>query len=253
MRGIDPFAPMRNSGLPLANATCCSRPAPGNPAPGNDDLRCGSLLRAEGLTAHPHGGAPLWHDLGFELFPGDRLGLVGASGAGKTLLLRQLALLDPLPCGRILLQGLSPTTWTPPLYRAQVILLSQRAVAFAGSVEDNLRQALTWASHRARRFDRERIVGWLRFLGREASFLELGAEHLSGGESQLLALLRALQLDPLVLLLDEPTASLDAGTTGRVEELLGQWLAEGDRACVLTSHDGAQIERFTTRRLELTP
>jgi putative ABC transport system ATP-binding protein len=231
MRGIDAFAPMHNSGL----------------------LRCGSVLRAEGLSAHPRGGAPLWHDLDFDLQPGDRLGLGGASGAGKTLLLRQLALLDPLPCGSILLQGLSPTDWTPPLYRAQVILLSQRAVAFDGSVEDNLRHPFNWAAHRDRRFDRERIVRWLQLLGREASFLELGAEHLSGGESQLLALLRALQLDPLILLLDEPTASLDAATTGRVEDLLGQWLAEGDRACLLTSHDAAQIERFTTRRLELTP
>jgi putative ABC transport system ATP-binding protein len=232
IRGIDASDPMRNSGLPPER---------------------GRLLQAEGLTARPGGGAPLWHDLGFALCPGDRLGLVGASGAGKTLLLRQLALLDPLPRGRILLQGRSPTAWTAPQYRARVTLLSQRAVTFTGSVEENLRQALTWAAHRARRFDRERIVAWLRFLGREASFLDLGAEHLSGGESQLLALLRALQLDPMILLLDEPTASLDAGTTFRVEELLGQWLAEGERACVLTSHDAAQIERFTTRRLELTP
>ena len=223
---------MQNSGLPLAHAG-------------------DSLLRVEGLAAHPLGGSPLWQDLGFDLSHGDRLGLVGASGAGKTLLLRQLALLDPLTCGRILLQGRSPTSWTPPLYRARVVLLSQRAVAFDGSVEDNLRQALDFAAHRGRRFDRQRIVGWLRFLGREASFLDLGAEHLSGGESQLLALLRGLQLDPMILLLDEPSASLDAATAGRVEALLKQWLSEGDRACVLTSHDTAQIERFTTRRLEL--
>jgi putative ABC transport system ATP-binding protein len=54
-----------------------------------------------------------------------------------------------------------------------------------------------------------------------------------------------------VLLLDEPTASLDGATTAAVETLLTDWLAAGPRAAVLISHDSEQIERFATRTLEL--
>ncbi|MDM7953520.1 MAG: ATP-binding cassette domain-containing protein [Cyanobium sp. CZS 25K] len=210
------------------------------------------LLEAEGLARQLEGRL-LWSDLGFRLEAGDRLGLVGPSGAGKTLLLRQLAWLDPLQRGRILLAGRSPSSWTLPVYRSRVAYLPQRAVAFAGTVEQNLRQVLSYASHRGQAYDAPRILGWLQQLGRGAGFLALAAERLSGGELQLLALLRALQLDPEILLLDEPTASLDPASTERVEALLHQWLARGQRACLLTSHDGAQIERFTGRRLSLTP
>jgi putative ABC transport system ATP-binding protein len=94
-------------------------------------------------------------------------------------------------------------------------------------------------------------VHWLERLGRPPSFLDLEASHLSGGEAQLMALLRALQLDPDVLLLDEPTASLDAATTERVEQLLRRWLAEAPRACLLVSHDGAQLRRLAGRQLPL--
>ncbi len=210
------------------------------------------LLQVEDLARQLEGRA-LWQGIGFGLTAGDRLGLVGPSGAGKTLLLRQLALLDPLQRGRILLRGRAPLEWTLPVYRSRVIYLPQRAIAFTGTVEHNLRQVLGYASHRGQVYAEPRIVGWLDQLGREASFLTMAAERLSGGELQLLALLRALQLDPEILLLDEPTASLDPASTERVEALLQQWLAQGQRACLLTSHDAAQIERFTGRQLSLRP
>jgi putative ABC transport system ATP-binding protein len=210
------------------------------------------LLEVEDLARQLE-GRTLWQGVGFALNAGDRLGLVGPSGAGKTLLLRQLAWLDPLQRGRILLRGRSPTHWTLPVYRSRVAYLPQRAIAFAGTVEHNLRQVLGYASHRGQAYAEQRLLGWLRQLGREANFLTMAAERLSGGELQLLALLRALQLDPEILLLDEPTASLDPASTGRVEDLLLQWLAQGQRACLLTSHDAAQIERFTGRQLSLTP
>jgi putative ABC transport system ATP-binding protein len=95
------------------------------------------------------------------------------------------------------------------------------------------------------------VSDWLHHLGRQPSFLTKDAEHLSGGEAQLMALLRALQLEPQVLLLDEPTASLDEGTTLKVESLLKEWQAEGERAIVTISHHPDQMARFCDRLLDL--
>ncbi|MEB3213784.1 MAG: ABC transporter ATP-binding protein, partial [Leptolyngbyaceae bacterium] len=64
--------------------------------------------------------------------------------------------------------------------------------------------------------------------------------------------LRALQLNPQILLLDEPTASLDSDTTHQVEYLIDQWMtASPDRACLWTSHDPQQIQRVTHRQIRL--
>ncbi len=210
------------------------------------------MLQAEGLTCR-FGERTLWEGLALELRAGERLALVAPSGAGKTLLLRALALLDPLQGGRLLLHGRSPEQWTLPRYRSRVMLVAQRPAMAAGTVEQNLSLVHGFRSHRRRPFQRQRLLDWLATLGREPGFLGLDAERLSGGERQLVALLRALQLDPDILLLDEPTASLDAATTAAVEALLRSWLEGGERASLLTSHDGGQIHRFTSRVLELAP
>lgn len=196
----------------------------------------------------------LWSQLDLELAAGDRLGLVAPSGAGKTLLLRTLALLDPPQAGRFNLLGRPPAGWGLPRWRAMVSYLAQRPVAAGGTVETNLRAPWRFREHRGQvGWSHERITSWLEALGHDPSFLRYDAERLSGGELQLLALLRVLQFDPTVLLLDEPTASLDGATTAAVEALLIAWLAAGPRAAVLISHDGDQIERFATRTLELQP
>ncbi|MGB5133907.1 MAG: ATP-binding cassette domain-containing protein [Prochlorococcaceae cyanobacterium] len=210
-----------------------------------------ALFSAVGLCRNLDGRL-LWRDINLTLRAGDRLGLVAPSGQGKTLLLRNLALLDPLQRGALSLQGRPPASWGLPAWRARASYLSQRPVAHAGTVEENLRSVWGYASQRQRgRWQPRRICDWLERLGREPTFLGYPAERLSGGELQLLSLLRALQLDPVVLLLDEPCASLDASTTLAVEAVLREWLAVDARACVLTSHDPKQIGRFTTARLEL--
>ena len=194
----------------------------------------------------------LWRGVSFELLPQMRLGLVGPSGSGKTLLLRSLVQLDGVSEGQVSFDGKPLMAWSLPLYRTRVIYLPQRPVLFAGTVAENLQMLFQLAVHRERRYERQRILDYLEWLNRGAGFLDQAAPRLSGGEAQILGLLRAMQLDPQVLLLDEPTASLDPETTERVEALLEDWLrADEVRACIWTSHDAAQIERVTNRRFDL--
>ena len=91
-------------------------------------------------------------------------------------------------------------------------------------------------------------------LGRDEAFLQQSTDRLSGGESQIVAMLRALLTAPDVLLLDEPTASLDAEAVAAIEKLIANWLKEKpDRGCVWTSHDRQQLERNSDRVLSLAP
>jgi putative ABC transport system ATP-binding protein len=184
---------------------------------------------------------------------GDRLGVLGPSGAGKTVLLRALALLDPLDEGSIRSGGSEVRGHAVPDHRRRVTYLHQRPALLDGTVEENLRYPFTLQVHRGRSFDLARVEGLLARLGREPGFLAKNARDLSGGESQLAGLVRALQLDPAVLLLDEPTASLDAATARVVEALLDQWLAAepSRRAMVWVSHDADQARRMTRRRVFL--
>jgi putative ABC transport system ATP-binding protein len=139
-----------------------------------------------------------------------------------------------------------------PLYRTQVIYVPQRPTLFEGTVEENLQMVFQLVVHQQRRYCREQVVGDLGQLNRSEDFLAQAAPRLSGGEAQILGLLRALQLEPQVLLLDEPTASLDPDSTARVEVLLEHWLrGDGRRACIWTSHDAAQIERVTDGKFDL--
>lgn len=194
----------------------------------------------------------LWQGLNVEIYPGDRIAIKGASGVGKSLLLRTIAGLEPVQIGQILCQGQSLAMLSMPDYRAKVVYLHQRPALMEGTVEDNLRVPFQLKIHRHQRYDRNRILTYLAQLDRPASFLETPSQALSGGEMQIVALLRSLQLAPQILLLDEPTASLDDKTTHQVEFLLSQWQAtDCQRILVWVSHNAAQLQRVCDRWIEL--
>jgi putative ABC transport system ATP-binding protein len=194
----------------------------------------------------------IWRNLDFELYPGDHKGLWGASGIGKTLFLRTLVGLDPPTEGGINWQGQPLTPGLIPQQRSQVMLLLQRAPLWEGTVEENLQRPFCLRGQRGKVYDRAVAGELCRRVGRSVDFLERSAQHLSGGERQLVAIIRVLLLNPQVLLLDEPTASLDQQTSLQVEDLIQDWQQEQpDRAYLWVSHDRSQLDRLGVQVWEI--
>jgi len=213
------------------------------------------LLDAGGLRRNVE-GRTLFEGFALRLTAGERVAVTGPSGSGKTVLMRTLAGLEPPAAGEIRFLGLPLATWHMPEYRSRVMLLAQRPSLPEGTVEDALRAPFAFRVHRGRRYASALALAFLERVDRGRSFLERRTETLSGGEAQIAALLRVLLLEPQVLLLDEPTASLDAAARGAVEALVAAWLdrpagPRQGRGYLWTSHDEAQVARVSDRRLAL--
>jgi putative ABC transport system ATP-binding protein len=160
--------------------------------------------------------------------------------------------LDPADTGEVCWQACPVRGDANPGFRRKVMYLHQRAALSSDTVEAALQFPLSLRSYRGRPFDRRRIVRWLAQLGRDEAFLAKPVQDLSGGEVQITALVRAMQLDPSILLPDEPTAALDPPTAMAVEDLLCRWVEEcKDRALVWVSHDARQADRIGQIRVRM--
>jgi len=175
-------------------------------------------------------------EVNLNLHRGERLALVGANGSGKTTLLRLLHGLVPCSSGSRVLAAKGP----PPV----VAMLFQRPFLLSLSVRQNLGVAL-WlrgvprAERSARAADALRRVGLEGLAGRQA-------HDLSGGQQQRLALARAWALRPDLLLLDEPTASLDPSAKREIESLIEEIAADGV-TLVMSTHNLGQAKRLAQR------
>ncbi len=212
------------------------------------------LVEAQGIVRRdPRTGTTLLAATDFALAGGDRIAVTGPSGAGKSVFLRALALLDPLHAGHVAWHGRPVERRTIPRYRRNIAYVRQRPAVLDGTVEDNLRYPFSLHAYRDARFDRARAARLAERAGRASDFLGKRASELSGGEAQIAALIRVLQLEPEVLLLDEPTASLDPQSAQAIEALVADWFdtRAAERGSIWVSHDPAQAARVATRQLTM--
>ncbi|WP_427913041.1 energy-coupling factor ABC transporter ATP-binding protein [Ramlibacter sp. MMS24-I3-19] len=179
------------------------------------------------------GRTTVLHDIDLRLARGERLALIGANGSGKSTLLRVLHGLLPPARGRI--------ERDPGVRQAMVF---QRPYLLRSSVSRNLALGL-WLSGVPWGEARRRVPDALARVGL-ADIGPRNARHLSAGQQQRVALARAWSLQPDLLLLDEPTASLDPPAKREVEAVMAEF-AQAGTTMVFASHNLGQVKRLATR------
>ena len=186
---------------------------------------------------------------------GELLAILGPSGSGKTTLLRAVAGLEPFERGQIAVDdvtletGLAPTDTRRALCRKVGMVFQFHCLFEHLSALENVTLAPVHAYRVPRAEADQRAHQLLRSfgIGHRAGALP---RYLSGGEAQRVAIARALAVDPPVLLMDEPTASLDSARRTELGELLRSLIADG-RMLVVATHDEEFARTWATRLLRL--
>ncbi len=194
------------------------------------------------------GGKTVLSDFNLDVPAGELLVVIGPSGSGKSSLLRCINRLNEIEAGAIMLEGQSIYAMSVTELRCKVGMIFQKTAAFAGSVAENI--AFGAALH-GKALRRQQIFDLMAQVSLEAELIEQPAGDLSGGQEQRLAIARALALDPALLLLDEPTSSLDPIATSRVEESLLQLRENTGLTMIWVSHAIEQARRIGSRVLLL--
>ena len=198
----------------------------------------GGTVQFDDVTFHYAGHAtPLYRSLAVVIPAGQRIGLVGRSGSGKTTFVKLIQRLYDVTEGRILIDGQDVARATQGSLRAQVAIVPQEPVLFHRSLAENIAYGRPGATadaieHAARLANAHEFVG--RLPKGYATLVGERGVKLSGGERQRIALARAFLADAPILILDEATSSLDSESEGLVQDAMQRLMA--GRTAIVVAH-----------------
>jgi len=179
---------------------------------------------------------PVLKDLSFTIHAGEKIAIVGPTGAGKSSIIRLLCRLYDVNSGRILIDGVDIRDLTQKDLRQRVGVILQDGFLFSGSVLDNITLDKPGSQEQVRvTTQRLNLDSFIMDLpqGYETSVRERGS-NLSSGQKQLISFARVMWRDPQILVLDEATASLDVGTESQIQAALETLLV--NRTAIIIAH-----------------
>jgi D-methionine transport system ATP-binding protein len=192
----------------------------------------------------------LLQDISFTVSSGDRLAIIGASGAGKSLLLRLLNRLQDSSKGSIFLDNRPIEKLSTVQLRTLIVLVPQEPKLLGMKVQEAIAYPLV-LQQLPKGEIQQRIETWRNQLRIPEAWLKRNELQLSVGQRQLVTIARALVMQPKILLLDEPTSALDAGSADRLINILIE-LSDRDRtAIVMVNHQLDLAQKFARRVLYL--
>ena len=204
----------------------------------------------------PRSEEPLWEGVCFHIQSGETVIISGESGAGKSTLLRCLVHLEAPASGSVYWRGEEVNSSDIRRFRHHVLYVHQSPVAIATRVFEEMAfaremsQAL--AGDSSEPIDEQGQRALLARFGLQDLSWERRVDELSVGERQRVALVRCFSVGPEVLLLDEPTASLDEANARRVEDYVAAYVNGGPgRAAVWITHSTEQRERLDGRIIDI--
>jgi ABC-type multidrug transport system fused ATPase/permease subunit len=202
-------------------------------------------IRLEQVSFSYLEGCPVLHNLSLQIAPGQRVALVGPSGAGKSTILSLLLRLYQPSQGKIVLDGRDLADYERESLRHNIGVVLQDTLLFRASIADNIAYGIEQAT-------REQIVEAAREANAHEFILTLPdgydtiigerGSSLSGGQRQRICLARALVKQPPILILDEPTASLDQGSATYVRATIAR--IQADRTTIVITHHLVGMDLF---------
>ncbi len=193
-------------------------------------------------------GYPILQDISFEIFEGERVAIVGPSGAGKTYLLRLLNRLSEPTSGKIYLENQEYSQIPVLQLRSIITLVSQEPKLLGMTVKEALAYPLVLRGL-PKQTIQQRVSHWIEQLQIPDEWLTRTEVQLSLGQRQLVAIARALVIQPKILLLDEPTSALDIKQAEHLMEILSQLAQNYQTTVVMVNHQLELAEKFCTRLL----
>jgi putative ABC transport system ATP-binding protein len=181
--------------------------------------------------------------ISFQVDKGDFISIVGASGSGKSTMLKLISHLISPTSGEILYRERDMMSYDPVLLRREIRYCVQSGGLFGRTVEDNL--AFPYEV-RGLGMDRDAVLSMLAKFGLASEVLKEENKNLSGGEKQRVALVRTLLLKPEVVLLDEVTSALDIENARIVEEIIRE-LNESGTTILWITHSPEQSRRLANK------